>query len=178
MAINEIFSRMTPAVASQLFSFLFEKQKAIYKATIDTLAKQRNLRPIFIERKPREERYEWLRKAVSRKANEGISAHLLQIWLVGAHAPLLCAFLDGLGIEHDANGTVDKLPPAPPKEQLAATIADLLVKYDPAVVAVYLHTFQAIDDEGGWSTLGELLESDPMLRLESAAEEVGDEVAG
>ena len=165
MAPHEIFTRMTPDVASQIFSFLFEKEKPLYKATVDTLAKKRNLRPVFIERKPRQERFAWLKETLSRTANDGVAAHLLQVWLVGAQAPLLCGFLDALGIAHDENGTVEQLPPAPEKQKLAAAVDALVVKHDPAVVAVYLHTFQALHEDGGWSTLGELLQEDARLKI-------------
>ena len=165
MAPNDIFSRMTPEVASQLFSFLFEKEKQLYKATIESIAKQRNLRPVFIERKPRVERFAWMQNALGRRASASVAAHLLQVWLVGVHAGLLCEFLDALGIEHDENGTVDNLPPAPEKETLAPVIETLLAKHDPGVVAVYLNAFQSLDEQGGWSTLGELIESDPRLTL-------------
>jgi len=169
MAPNEIFAQMTPEVASEIFSFLFEHEKPLYKATIDALAKQRNLRPVFVERKPRNERFAWMQTTLGRKNNDGISAHLLQIWLVGAHAPLLCDFLDGLGIAHDENGTVESLPSAPSKEQLASVIDGLFSKYNPGVVAVYLNAFQALDDEGGWPTLNEILAEDSRLQLKAAA---------
>jgi len=165
MAPHEIFSKMTPGVASQVFSFLFEKEKPLYTATVDTLAKKRNLRPVFIERKPREERFLWLKDSVSRAVNDGVAAHLLQVWLIGSQPAMLCDFLDALGIAHDANGTVEQLPPAPAKEALAGAIDTLLSKHETEVVAVYLHTFQALHEEGGWPTLSELLESDARLKL-------------
>ena len=161
---NDIFTRMPPAVAAQLFAHLHEKEKPLYKATIDTLAKQRNLRPVFIERKPREERFAWMREMVAKKQNETVAAHLLQIWFVGAHSKLLCDFLDALGIAHDENGTIEDMPPAPSKEALAKAIDDCFSKHDPKVVAVYLNAFQALDDDG-WPTLAELLAENPRLRL-------------
>src|ERR1700692_4555604 len=100
----DIFQRTSPALVSNLFSYLFEKEKPLYKATIEAVAKQRKLRPVFIERKPRPERHTWMHEALSRKASDAISAHILQIWLVGQHSALLCEFLDGLGIKHDDNG--------------------------------------------------------------------------
>ncbi len=161
---HEIFAQMPPAVAEQLFSFLKEKEPPLYKTTIDTLAKQRKLRTIFLERKPRAERHLWLRDALGRAVNDSVGAHLLQIWLVGAHAGLLCDFLDGLGIAHDANGTIETLPTAPAKADLVKAIEPLFAKHDPGVVAVYLNAFQALDDQG-WATLAELLAEDPRLRL-------------
>jgi hypothetical protein len=161
---NDIFAQMPPAVADQLFSFLETKEKPLYQTTIDTLAKQRKLRTIFVARKPRPERHAWLREILSKKVNEGIAAHLLQIWLVGAHSKLLCDFLDGLGIEHDDNGTIEALPPAPEKAALVKTIDGLMEKHDPTVVTVYLHAFQALDEQG-WPSLAELLAEDPRLKL-------------
>ena len=161
---HEIFARMPEPVSEQLLGYLFEKEKPLYKATIDTLAKQRKLRPIFVERKPRPERHTWMRDALGRKANESVAAHLLQIWLVGAHAKLLCDFLDALGIAHDENGTIEELPSAPEKAKLSAAIDTVSASHDPGVVAVYLHAFQALDEKG-WSTLEELLAEDPRLKL-------------
>ena len=161
---HEIFARMPEPVAEQLLGYLFEKEKPLYKATIDTLTKQRKLRPIFVERKPRAERHAWMREALGRKVHEPVAAHLLQIWLVGAHAKLLCDFLDGLGIAHDENGTIEELPSAPGKARLAAAIDALHASHDPGVIAVYLHAFQAFDEKG-WSTLEELLAEDPRLKL-------------
>ena len=92
---HEIFARMPLETAEQLFGFIFEKEKPLYKATIDSLAKQRKLRAIFVERKPRTERHRWMQEVLGKKQSEGVAAHLLQIWLVGAHAKLLCDSLTG-----------------------------------------------------------------------------------
>ncbi len=164
----EIFAALPPTVSEQLFSFIHEKEKPLYKATIDTLAKQRKLRPIFLERKPRAERHQWLKDALGRKINESVAAHLLQIWLVGSQSKLLCDFLDGLGISHDENGTIEELPPAPEKDKLKATVDHLMTIHDPAIVAVYLHAFQALDEKG-WPSLAELLAEDPRLHLATPA---------
>lgn len=168
MRTNEIFASMPDETASEIFGYLHQDEKPLYKATIDSLAKQRKLRPVFVERKPRAERFAWMKSALARPANEAVAAHLLQIWLVGRHADLLCAFLDGLGIAHDDNGTVETLPDAPPREDLQRVIDDLTARFDRRNVALYLHAFQATHDEGGWSSLGELLESDVRLKLQGA----------
>lgn len=165
---HEIFARMPAETASQLIAFVLEKEKPLYKATIDSLAKQRKLRPVFVERKPREERHAWLRDALGRKASEGIAAHLLQIWLIGAHKGVLCDFLDALGIPHDENGTIENLPEAPAREKLQGAVDTLLSKHDRAVVAVYLHAFQALD-ESGWPTLEAILAEEERLRLDASA---------
>ena len=160
----DIFQRSSPAFTANLLSWLFEKEKPLYKATIEAMAKQRKLRPIFIERKPRDERHAWLHEALGRRGSDAVAGHILQIWLVGKHAALLCDFLDGLGIKHDENGTVEQLPPQPEKSLLEKVISDLMQKHDPEVVAVYLHAFQALNDTG-WTNLDEILQSDERLQL-------------
>lgn len=164
MTPSEIIAGISSERATAMFSHFYENEKPLYKAAIETLAKQRKLRPIFVERKPRTERFTWMRDALSRKANEGVAAQLLQIWLVGTQSKLLCEFLDGLGIKHDDNGTIDDLPPSPPRADLERVIDDLLQRHDRDVVAIYLHAFQALD-EHGWSALAEILESDARFQL-------------
>jgi len=165
---NEIFARMPSETSAKLFSFLTEKEKPLYKATIDSLAKQRKLRPVFIERKPRNERNAWLKDMLGKKQSDGIAAHLLQIWLVGEHKQILCDFLDALKIQHDENGTIEEMPPCPPKADLQQAVQTLLEKHDPGVVAVYLHAFQALDEKG-WPELETILGEDERLRLAEPA---------
>jgi len=165
---HEIFAQMPAETGTELLGFILDNEKPLYKATIDTLAKQRKLRPVFIERKPRVERQAWIKEALGRKVNEGVAAHLLQIWLIGAHKAVLCDFLDALGIKHDENGTIDNLPEAPSKEQLAPAIDTLLAKHDRATVAIYLHAFQALDEQG-WPTLEAILHEDERLQLSPTA---------
>lgn len=161
---HEIFARMPGETATELFAFVLEKEKPLYKATLESLAQQRKLRPVFIERKPKPERHAWLKETLGRKASEGVAAHLLQIWLIGEHKQLLCDFLDALEIAHDENGTIENLPEAPAPEKLRAAVDTLLTKHDPKVVAVYLHAFQALD-ETGWASLEALLGEDERLKL-------------
>lgn len=160
----EIFAKMPAATASDIFTFLHDQQKPLYKATVDAVAKAHHLRPVFVERKPRAEQHSWLAEKVSRKQHDALAAHVIQAWLVGAHKQLLCDFLDGFGIAHDENGTIEVLPEAPPIEKVASVVEELKSKYDAPLLAVYLNTFQALDSEG-WSTLAQLIQNDPSLQL-------------
>jgi hypothetical protein len=149
---------------SVAFAFLLEREKPVYKAIIQNIASRRKLRPIFIERKPKSERHLWLQQALSQKSSDDLAIQLFQIWLLGAHREMICDFLDLLGIKHDGKGVVDDLPPEPTREVLAEAITKLLEKHAREVVAVYLHAFQATD-ETGWSTLDEILSTDPRIAL-------------
>jgi len=168
MSPNEIFAQMPESTSTLILGEMFETEKQLYKNLIENLASQRKLRAIFVERKPRAERFAWIKEALSRKQNEHFAANLLQIWLVSRHAPMLCDFLDSLGIAHDTNGTVEEIPAQPERETLEKGVAALLEKYDPAIVAVYLQAFQALDDTG-WPLLAELMAADPRLQLGTTA---------
>ena len=147
---------------------LFENDKPLYKSVVENLAQQRKLRPIFVERKPRVERFAWIKEALGRKQSEPVAANLLQLWLVRRHAGMLCDFLDSLGIKHEDNGTVDQIPAQPEKAALDAAVRGLLEKYDPPIVAVYLAAFQALD-ETGWPLLNDIIAADPRLQFSAPA---------
>jgi hypothetical protein len=164
MTPNEIFDSISRERAFAIFSFFQESEKPLYKATIESLAKQRKLRPVFLERKPRSERHEWMLEALGRRSNEALAAQLLQIWLVSQQTKLLCDFLDSLGITHDENGTVESIPADPGREALEKAIDLLLANHEAEVVAIYLNAFQALD-ENGWPALQSILDSDPRLQI-------------
>jgi hypothetical protein len=164
MKCYEIFSKLSPELTNEIFSYLLESEKAVYKAIVQNVASRRKLRPVFIERKPRNERHAWLHQALSMKGADDITTQLFQIWLLGAHREMICEFLDSLGIAHDGKGVVESMPSEPPREELNDIISKLLNTHTPEVVAVYLHAFQAMDDTG-WSALNDLVANDPRLAL-------------
>src|ERR1051326_7215225 len=141
MKSYELFQQMSPALAAEIVGYVQKERTPVYKTVIQGLAVQRNLRPVFVERKPPNERYGWIKAALSRKPSDTLAAHLLQAWLLGAQKPMLCAFLDSLGICRDPDGTVENLPDSPPKEKLFETVTELLAQYPVETVAVYLHAF-------------------------------------
>lgn len=156
---------MSPALAGQIFSFLQTEQKPVYKAAIQGLANQRNLRGIFVERKPPAERYPWMQAAFGRKISDSLASHVLQAWLLGANKEMLCDFLDAMEIKHAEDGTVEELPASASKEKLAAAVTKLLEKYPAQNVAVYLHAFRDMDSTVQWPALDEVLADEPRLKL-------------
>lgn len=165
MKAHELFQRMSPQTADEIFIFLHKEEKPVYKAAIQGLANQRNLRGVFIERKPPNERHPWMKQALSRPISDVLGMHLLQAWLLGAKKPMLNDFLDGLEIPHDANGTVEDLPACPPKEKIALAVDDLLGKYPTEQVTIYLHAFRDMDSTVQWPALSEILSEDPRLQF-------------
>ena len=162
MKCYEIFSKLSPELTNEIFGYLLESERPVYKAMIQNIASRRKLRPVFIERKPKNERHLWLQQALSLKGCDDLAIQLLQIWLLGTQREMICEFLDSLGIEHDGRGVVENFPAEPAREKLQHTITKLLEKRAPEVVAVYLHAFQAMD-ETGWSVLDETLATDTRV---------------
>jgi hypothetical protein len=169
MKSHEIFQRISPAQAAQIFTWLQTEQKPVYKAAIQGLANQRNLRGVFVERKPPAERFPWMQAAFARKISDSLASHVLQAWLLGANKEMLCDFLDALEIKHSDDGTVDELPASMPKEKVSAAVARLLEKYPAENVAVYLHAFRDMDATVKWPALDELLAEEPRLTLSEPA---------
>src|SRR4051812_13969240 len=165
MKPHEIFERMSPPLATQIFTWLQTEQKPVYKAAIQGLANQRNLRGVFVERKPPTERFPWMQAAFARKISDSLASHVLQAWLLGANKEMLCDFLDAMEIKHSEDGTVDELPPSVPKEKVGAAATRLLEKYPSETVAVYLHAFRDMDSAVQWPALDEILAEEPRLRL-------------
>ncbi|MEO8439818.1 MAG: hypothetical protein ABI540_06295 [Spartobacteria bacterium] len=168
MKSHEIFRDMSPALASEILSYLQKEQTPVFKSVVQTLAVQRKLRSVFVERKPPQERYAWIQGALGRKPSDTLAAHLLQAWLLGAQKPMLCDFLDSLGVARDEDGTVEHLPDSPPREKLREVIDQLLGKYPNETLAVYLHAFHDMDSTVSWPPLGEVLQEDERLKLGAA----------
>jgi hypothetical protein len=165
MKSYEIFQQMSSSLAAEILSYLQKERAPVFKSVLQTLANQRNLRAVFVERKPPIERYAWIKTALGRKPSDVLAAHLLQAWLLGAQKPMLCDFLDSLGIKHDEDGTVEQLPESPSKEDLRKAIDQLLTKYQPENVAAYLHAFHDMDSSITWEPLGDVLAGDQRLHL-------------
>jgi hypothetical protein len=108
--------------------------------------------------------FPWSDGAQSQRKHS-VASHLLQAWLLGENKQMLCDFLDGMEIKHQDDGTVEDLPPAPPKEKMAAAVSRLLDKYSAETVAVYLNVFRDMDSAVQWPALDEILREEPRLKL-------------
>lgn len=169
MQAHELFARMSPALAAEVLAYLQETAKPTIRMAIETLAGQQRLRAVFVERKPKPERYAWITRALGRPTNELIAANLLQAWLVGSQTPMLADFCDALGIPHDGKGSIADVPPAPAPEVVRGAVDTLLSKgHAPERAAVYLNCFLNMDP-ANWGPLAEVLKDDERLQLGAAA---------
>ena len=160
---HELIGFMSPALANDILSFIFESDKPGYRATMAAVAEAKHVRPIFLERQPRAERHASMVTALSKPNLETAAAALIRAWLVQKQAPMLITFLDALGIKHD-KGVVEDLPGAVEDEKLKAAVESLLAKFPHETVAVYLNAFNDMN-AAGWPNLKTLLENDARLQL-------------
>jgi len=154
---------MSPALANDILSFIFESDKPAYKAALAAVAEAKHVRPIFLERQPRAERHTAMLSALTKPKLDAAAAAFIRAWLVKKQAAMLVDFLNALEIKNE-NGVVEDLPGAMDDAKLKAAVEILLGKYPHEIVAVYLNAFNDMN-AAGWANLKTLLESDSRLQL-------------
>lgn len=165
MKAFEVYQQIDPALVSDMFLWLRENERQLYKSAVASLTAARKLRPIFVEKKPVPEQIAWLHKTLKLRTSDTIGEHLFQAYFMKGQQQLLIAFCDGLGIEHDGEGSVEgSLPDTLDDEKLKSTIDTLLEGNDAKLITLYLHIFN-LQTESGWENLGKLLEEDERLTL-------------
>jgi hypothetical protein len=160
---HELLGFMSPALANDILSFIFESDKPAYRATVAAVAEAKRVRPIFLERQPRAERHTTMLSVLSKPNLDSAAAAFIRAWLVKKQAAMLVDFLNALDIKNE-NGVVEDLPAAVDDAKLKSAVELLLGKYPHETVAVYLNAFNDMNT-AGWANLKALLESDPRLQL-------------
>ena len=107
MKAFEIFQEISPETTQSVFQFLRDEQREVYTASLSSLAANRKLRPVFVQRKPAAAQIEWLAKNIKLRGSAEIAEHVMQLWLMKAHQDVLVQFLDGVGIAHDGEGAAE-----------------------------------------------------------------------
>lgn len=157
MRSYEIFQGLAPELASEIIGFIRQDQRDVYRTTLASLAVQRKLRPVFVQRKSGAQQAVWLHNTLKLRPSESIGEHLIQVWLLKEHADLLVLFLDTLGVAHDGEGAVEDLPDEIDESKLEEAVNAILHKFPVPVVTIYLYVFQ-LQRPGGWDEMARLLE--------------------
>jgi len=167
MNANQLFESVNPSVVIELFTWLRENERDLYKNAIINLASNKKLRPVFVTKKPVPDQIAWLHKTLKSNTSNVIGEHLLQIWFMQAKQDMLITFCDSLEIAHDGNGTVEEDLPEELDSAGLKKAADALLASHPAnITTLYLQVFN-MQRQGGWQALTELLASDDRLQLGS-----------
>jgi len=160
---HELIGFMSPGLAAEILNFAFEEDKPTYKATLAAVAEARRLRPVYLLRQPRAQRDVTILNTLTRPSLDSAAAALIRAWLLKKHKAMLADFLNALGIPHE-DGVVESLPDKVEDEKLHAAVDQLLAKYPPEVVAVYLNAFNEMN-EVNWENLTRMLNTDPRLQV-------------
>jgi hypothetical protein len=160
---HELLGFMSPKLAKDILSFIFESDKPAYKATLTAVAEAKHVRPVFLERQPRDQRHATMLSALTKPNLDAAAAAFIRAWLVQKNAAMLIDYLNALEIKND-KGVVEELPAAVDDAKLKAAVELLLGKYPHEVVAVYLNAFNDLNG-AGWPNLKALLEGDSRLQL-------------
>ena len=165
MNTHEIYKQLDPAVVTQIFTYFRDEEREIYKTTLASLASNRKLRPVFLQRKPVVEQIAWMHKTLQLKSSDMIGEHLLQVFFMKGQKPLLITFCDTMGIKHNGEGSVEEaLPEKLDADKLSKAVDALLADHDPKIVTLYLRVFNLQTPEG-WDTLQNVLDTDERLVL-------------
>jgi hypothetical protein len=160
----QLFAEMSPRLFKEFMDFFYTQEKEAINMAVQTMAINRKLRPIFVKRKPPEQRYAWLKKELGKKYSQTISDNLLQTWFMESQSEMLNTFLDNLGVEHDERGEVEELPETVKMADLKKATEAILVDHDAEKVTLYLETILAMG-MAEWPEVRELIDSDERLYL-------------
>ncbi len=167
MKAQQLIQSISPALQQEVLNHLFKEHKRAYQMVLNTLAEKRKLRPVFLERKNKEDQFQFVLEQLRLRTNEGVAEQVIQLWLLKAQQPLLKTFLDAVGIEHQ-DGQVETLPEEISDEQAKAGIDALLAEHPAEKAAVYLAMFQ-MQRPDGWASLTKAIEAEPKLQLSAPA---------
>lgn len=163
LSSHELLGFMSPPLALEILTYAYESDKPLYRAALSAVAEARKLRPVFLERQPREQRHATMLATLTRPALDLFAGNLIRTWLLKKHKSMLVDFLDALAIAHQ-EGVVEELPASVDDIKLRAAVDNLLAKHPAEAVAVYLLAFTDMN-EVDWPNLKAMLEHDKRLQL-------------
>ncbi|HEX4141631.1 MAG TPA: hypothetical protein VHY09_14880 [Candidatus Methylacidiphilales bacterium] len=165
---HTLWPLLPATLANEILLSVQKTNKKLYRTALEVMAPRMGVRvPILIEMPKAQRHATWI-QILGRPEMEVLSFNLVSTWLIETQTPMLCAWLDSLGIAHGENGCADNFPPAPEAALLKKGVDTLLEKFDPTLVTIYLRAFNCID-ETHWPALDDILASDPRLALKREA---------
>ena len=160
---HAIWPTLPPQLANEILLSVQKGSKKLYRTVLEVMAPRMGIRvPILIEMPKAQRHAAWI-QILARPEMEVLSFNILSTWLIDTQRPMLCAWLDALGIEHGENGCADNFPPQPDAALLKKGVDRLLQQFDPVIVGIYLRSFNQID-ETQWPDLDNLLHTDGRLQ--------------
>jgi len=164
---HAIWSTLSPQLANDILLSVQKGNKKLYRTAVEVMAPRMGIRVPTLLEMPKAQRHATWIQILARPEMEVLSFNILSTWLIETQRPMLCAWLDALGIEHGENGCADNFPPQPDAALVKKSVELLLKQFDSRIVGVYLRTFNQID-ETQWAALDEILRNEPRLQPKAA----------
>src|SRR5271163_1801604 len=137
---HSLWPTLSPEFANEILLSVQKTNKKLYRTAVEVMAPRMGVRiPILLEMPKTQRHATWI-QILSRPEMEVLSFNIFSSWLIDTQRPMLCAWLDALGIEHADNGCADTFPPQPDAAKLKKGVELLLEKFDPVIVGVYLNS--------------------------------------
>jgi hypothetical protein len=165
---HTIWPTLPPLLANDILLTVQKGNKKLYRTAVEVMAPRMGVRVPTLLEMPKSQRHATWIQILGRPEMEVLSFNLLSAWLIESQQPMLCVWLDALGIEHSENGCADTFPPEPGASKLKKGVDLLLEKFDAQIVSTYLRTFNQID-ETRWPALDEILKGDQRLQSKPEA---------
>jgi hypothetical protein len=160
---HELFGFMPAELAQRILSETHANDRETYRATLNAVAQNRKVRPVFLERQARPDRHKQMVSTLARPTMDAAAGTLLRAWLLKNQQALLVDWLDALGLSHQ-EGVVESLPDTIEEAKIKAGIDAVLAKHPRDVVSVYLQAFNSMN-QTKWTALDDALRSDERLQL-------------
>jgi len=112
---------------------------------IVTLARKLNFRPKSVQQLSVERRAKLL--ANMAEVSEAVATRGLIGYHLAAERPMMAAFLDAVGLEHDNGLITAEEVPTPAPEKVAAGVTAIKAGFPPDAVRLYLHTLLVLDGD-------------------------------
>jgi hypothetical protein len=155
---SQIWKRMSSEKRAQAAEAFWAEREGVEQQleAMALIARQHNFRLKFVQALPRGRKVRYLVGLPS--VPDGLAARLLVSYHLAYQRPMLGAFLDALGIEHE-NGLIAKDPEGPiPDDRIRAAASTLSDTFPPDDVALYFATLLTQDPDT-WGGLGEFARS-------------------
>ena len=164
---HTLWLTLPPQLANDILLSVQKANKKLYRTAVEVMAPRMGVRVPTLLEMPKVQRHATWIQILARPEMEVLSFNILSSWLIDSQRPMLCTWLDTLGIEHGDNGCADTFPPQPDAAVLKKGVDVLLGQFDPQIVGVYLRAFNQID-ETRWPALDEILGTEPRLQPKAA----------
>jgi len=164
---HTIWPTLPLQLANDILLSVQKTNKKLYRTAVEVMAPRMRLRVPTLLETPKAQRHAVWIQILARPEMEILGFNIFSAWLIDSQRPMLCAWLDALGIEHGENGCADNFPSQPNDAALQKGVDLLLQQFDPQIVGVYLRTFNQID-ETQWPALDEILRNEPRLQPKAA----------